>query len=138
MTLMRIYVPLTAASLARLVEQRAIVDGPSVHAFGVTGRLERAHPGGDEEQWEYAALTEAVESADAYRGPAGRRLVAAADVDASSVSEVGRSLASVDVAGPIPLSRLVSFHIDESAGDTGMGDLLWYDITELDQVVDLF
>jgi hypothetical protein len=31
----------------------------------------------------------------------------------------------------------VSFHVDEDAGDDGMDDVLWYDVTELDEVLRL-
>jgi hypothetical protein len=30
--------------------------------------------------------------------------------------------------------QLVSFHVDEEPGATGTADLLWYDVTELDDV----
>jgi hypothetical protein len=43
----------------------------------------------------------------------------------------------VVVAEALPLARVVSFHVDETAGDDGMDDLLWYDVTELDEVLRL-
>ena len=63
----------------------------------------------------------------------------AADVDPGTVSADGtrESLAAVTVSGPVPLRQVVSFHVDEEAGDQGMEDLLWYDATELDEVLRL-
>jgi hypothetical protein len=136
MTQTRIYVPLTAAGVRRLAADRQIGTG-SLRAFAVTGRVERAAPTGDEEEWEYAALTEAVDAATAARGSQDRRVVAAADVDPTWVQEQGDTAASVQISSPVPLSRVVSFHVDESPGDEGMDDLLWYDATELEEVLRL-
>ncbi|QGN56722.1 hypothetical protein [Nostocoides sp. HKS02] len=136
MTQTRIYVPLTAAGVRRLAADRQIGSG-SLRAFAVTGRVERADPTGDEEEWEYAALTESVEAATAARGSQERRVIAAADVDPTWVQEQGDTPASVQISSPVPLSRVVSFHVDESPGDEGMDDLLWYDATELEEVLRL-
>jgi hypothetical protein len=139
MTQTRIYLPLNESGLRRLAVDRA-VGGSPVHAFAVTDRVERSLPGGDEEDWEYAALTEAVEAATlVLPSLAERRVVAAADVDAGWVrgNGSGESLAAVEVSQPVPLARIVSFHVDESPGDDGMADLLWYDATELDEVLRL-
>jgi hypothetical protein len=139
MTQTRIYVPLTGDDVRRLAATRQ-VQGAPVRAFAVTDKVERALPTGDEEEWEYAALTEAVEAAGVLQGTAvGRRVVAAADVDPSWVAGDGLSegLSAVTVEQPVPLRRIVSFHVDETAGDQGMEDLLWYDVTELDEVLRL-
>jgi hypothetical protein len=133
----RIYLPLDADALRRLAAQREI--GTTVlDAFAVTAWVERSLPEGDREDWEYAALAEAVDAAGALRaGMVARRVVAAADVDSESVRDGGDGMAGVRVGGPVPLSRVVAFHIDETAGDEGMADLLWYDATELAEVVRL-
>jgi len=139
MTQTRIYLPLNAAGLRRLASDRA-VSGSPVRAFAVTDRVERALPAGDEEEWEYAALVEAVEAATLVLPSLDeRRMVAAADVEPSWVSGngAGDSLAAVEVSQPVPLARVVSFHVDETPGDDGMADLLWYDATELDEVLGL-
>lgn len=138
MTQTRIYVPLDADAVRRLAADRAVATTP-VEAFAVTERLERMLPAGDEEEWEYAALTEAFEAADARRGTAStKRIVLAADVDPTWVtSRSGDQLSAVQLTQPLALSRVVSFHVDESAGDDGMDDLLWYDVTELDEVLRL-
>jgi hypothetical protein len=136
MTQTRIYVPLTTAGVRRLAADRQIGSG-TVRAFAVTERVERAAPAGDEEEWEYAALTEAVDAATSLRGTEGRRVVAAADVDPTWVQEGGDTAAAVQISSPVPLARIVSFHVDESPGDEGMDDLLWYDATELEEVLRL-
>jgi len=139
MTQTRIYVPLLPEAVRRLAADREIGPAP-VAAFGVTERIERADPTGLEEEWEYAALTEAADAAALLQGTTvAKRVVAAADVDPGAVSSDGtrESLAAVTVASPIPLRQVVSFHVDEEAGDQGMEDLLWYDATELDEVLRL-
>jgi hypothetical protein len=139
MTQTRIYVPLLPDAVRRLAAEREIGPAP-VAAFGVTERIERAHPTGLEEEWEYAALTEAAEAAALLQGTTvAKRVVAAADVDPGVVSSDGtrESLAAVTVSGAVPLRQVVSFHVDEEAGDQGMEDLLWYDATELAEVLRL-
>jgi len=139
MTQTRIYVPLLPETVRRLAADREIGPAP-VAAFGVTERIERADPTGLEEEWEYAALTEAADAAALLQGTTvAKRVVAAADVDPGAVSSDGtrESLAAVTVASPISLRQVVSFHVDEEAGDQGMEDLLWYDATELDEVLRL-
>ncbi len=136
MTQTRIYLPLDARGVRRLSEDRAVGAGP-VRAFAVTDRVERSLPSGDEEEWEYAALTDAVDAATELRVDGrSKRVVAAADVDPSLVSPgSGGALSAIQVSEPVPLSRIVSFHVDESPGDEGVDDLLWYDATELDEVL---
>jgi hypothetical protein len=139
MTQTRIYIPLLPDAVRRLAADREIGPAP-VAAFGVTDRVERADPTGLEEEWEYAALTEAAEAAALLQGnTVAKRVVAAADVDPGSVSSDGsrESLAAVTVESPVALRQVVSFHVDEEAGDQGMEDLLWYDATELDEVLRL-
>ncbi|KRF24205.1 MULTISPECIES: hypothetical protein [unclassified Phycicoccus] len=139
MTQTRIYVPLLPEAVRRLAADREIGPAP-VAAFGVTERIERADPTGLEEEWEYAALTEAADAAALLQGTTvAKRVVAAADVDPGAVSSDGtrESLAAVTVASPVSLRQVVSFHVDEEAGDQGMEDLLWYDATELDEVLRL-
>jgi hypothetical protein len=139
MTQTRIYVPLTADLVRRLAAERQLGPAP-VAAFGVTERIERADPTGSEEEWEYAALTEAVDAAAALQGTTvAKRVVASADIDPAVVSTDGarEGLGALTVSSAVPLARIVSFHVDETAGDQGMDDLLWYDATELDEVLRL-
>ena len=132
----RIYLPLDAKGVRRLAADREVGPAP-LPAFAVTDRVERARPDGDEEEWEYAALTDAAAAAGAVVGPAHKRVVAAADVDPDWVTVEGEADSAVRVAEPVPLRRVVAFHVDENAGDEGTSDLLWYDATELDEVLRL-
>ena len=135
----RIYVPLNASRLRELGETRTLAGVP-LAAFAVTSRLERLMPLGDEEEWEYAALCDAVEAASWLREKQdAKRVVAAADVEADWVTAGGEgsSPAAGEVGEALPLRRIVSFHIDEQPGADGAEDLLWYDATELDEVTRL-
>jgi hypothetical protein len=137
MTQTRIYLPLTPSDVQALAERREVGPAP-VAAYAVTRRLERSLPTADEEEWEYAALTEAVEAAEAAQGTTvAKRVVAAADVDPAWVEDDATrdGLGAVRVTSPVPLRLVVSLHVDETAGDQGMEDLLWYDVTELDEVL---
>lgn len=139
MTQTRIYLPLNAEGVRQLAADREVGD-PPLRAFAVTERTERSLPLGEEEEWEYAALTEAVDAAAALQGTSvAKRVVAAADVDPLWVQADGTrdGLSAVLVSDPVPLARVVSLHVDETAGDQGMDDLLWYDATELDEVLRL-
>lgn len=136
----RVYLPLSARGLRALAETREVGTGPQP-AFAVTERLERSLPLGDEDEWEYAALCEAVEAAGPLReNDADKRVVAAADVDDEWVGPRagdGVALSAVEVSQPVPLSRVVSFHVDEAGAADSLDDLLWYDATELDEVLRL-
>ena len=47
------------------------------------------------------------------------------------------SASAVTVSEPVPLQRIASFHVDET--DVADDDeLLWYDVTELTGLLDLF
>ena len=128
MSLTRIYLPLNAVRLRELAESRE-VGPPPLAAHGVTDGIRAADPTGDDEEWEYVAL------------PAGerRRVVAAADVDESWVAAAddGSVASAITVSESVPLQRIASFHVDES--DVADDDeLLWYDVTELTGLLDLF
>ena len=142
MTQTRIYLPLTAADVQTLVRSGEVV--PS-GAYAVTPALRSQLPSGHEEECEHLAMTDATAAAGALRdaraGDArpdggGRRVVAAADVDAAAVvvtpARPGTPRSAVALQGPVALRRIVSFHLDEGPG--GEEDLLWYDVTELDEV----
>ncbi len=132
----RIYVPLDDAALAMLRARREIGPAP-VAAHAVTGAQERGLVT-DEELLEYAALLGAAAQADVVRPSGGRRVIAAADVEEALVEEVeGEAPTQVEIDAPIPVRRVVSFHLDETPGGTDDGDLLWYDVTELEEVLRL-
>ena len=119
MSLTRIYLPLNAVRLRELAESR-LVGPPPLAAHGVT---------------------DGIRAASAVGLPAGerRRVVAAADVDEAWVAAAddGSVASAVTVSEPVPLQRIASFHVDES--DVADDDeLLWYDVTELTGLLDLF
>ncbi|MFV0461727.1 MAG: DUF6912 family protein [Nostocoides sp.] len=126
MTQTRIYLPLTAVALSDLIALKESV-APPVPAHAVTHTLRETRSGVDEEEWEYEALIDAATSMEV-------RVVAAADVEPDHVIEApGRGLTAVMLNEPVPLPRVVSFHVRQGPDD----DLLWYDVTEAATVLDL-
>ncbi len=135
----RVYLPLTATELAALRASGELT-GDRVRAYAVTPGLQDAFPGADDEELEYAALRDASDAARALRD-AGQthRVVAAADVDEAFLlvpdDAAGDVPSRQDLRGPVALRRIASFHVDEAPTDDA--DLLWYDVTEIDEVVRL-
>ena len=145
MPVVRVYVPLGRAGLEELAGTGALAAGPGAPrtAYAVTSRLERLAPGLDVEDLEYAAFSDAVTAAAELRSaPVDRRVVASADADASWVApRDGAPVSKVVLTAPLPLARVASFHIDDevTAGlEEEADELLWYDVTELDDVRSFF
>jgi len=138
MSLTRIYLPLSAARLRELASSRVLGPAP-LPAHGVTGSIRAGDPNGEQEGWEYVALGEAAEASAASLPPGERRrVVVAADVDDSWVTaaDVDGVASAVTVSQPVPMQRIASFHVDEK--DVADDDeLLWYDVTELEALLDL-
>jgi hypothetical protein len=159
---MRIYLPATLSSLSR-ARASGTLDGS--HACAVTPAVREWYIDDDIEQLEFTALQDAAQAslgllADDPGAPR-RRLVVAADVPDAQVAMGGPERSSVTVSQPISLAAVVSLHVDEEesieviaaavdalpaarAGDedaefavseTEGCDLLWYDITELDDLI---
>jgi hypothetical protein len=146
MAVVRVYVPLARADLEALASSGTLPAGPAapLSAYAVTSALRSRAPGLDVEDLEYAAFSDAVVAASTVRSAAHhRRVVAAADADPSwLVQGVGEPASSVVLVGPLPLSRVASFHIDDESAvddeDEEADELLWYDVTELDDVRSFF
>jgi hypothetical protein len=136
MPLTRVYLALSSSDLAALAEGGSVGPVP-VGAHAVTPALGRPGLVTDEEELEHAAWLAAVEEAGARtEGGSRRRVVAAADVDASTVvhqTSPGEP-SQVELSAPVDLRRIVSFHVDEDPGGSDATDLLWYDVTELADV----
>ena len=134
MPLTRVYLALTAADLEDLAAGRDVGPAP-LAAHGVTPALGTPGLVTDEEELEHLAWVAATEEA-LGRAAGGRRVVAAADVDAAlvTVPRGTQQPSRVEVGSTVPRGRVVSFHVDEAAGDTGTADLLWFDVTELGEV----
>jgi hypothetical protein len=145
MPVVRVYVPLGRAGLEELATVGSLAAGPGTPriAYAVTPGLEQAAPGLDVEDLEYAAFSDAVDAAAGLRSVrSDRRVVAAADADPAWVSpRDGAPVSKVVLTAPMPLARVASFHVDDevtSAVEEEADELLWYDVTELDDVRSFF
>ncbi len=136
MPLTRVYLPITPADLRALADGMALRPIPRP-AHAVTPALGKPGLVTDEEELEHAAWVAATEEAIAPPGAAPRRrVIAAADVDATAVAfPADPDVPSrVEVSAPVERRRIVSFHVDEDPGCCEPTDLLWYDVTELADV----
>jgi hypothetical protein len=115
---MRVFLPSTLPALALALRAGRIGEG-SLPGFAVTPALREAYATGDDEELEYAALTEAARAslrllADDPKAPS-RRVVLAAEIPSDEVSwdardrEPGR----VVIGAPVPIQRLASGHVDD-------------------------
>lgn len=133
-------------------------------AHAVTSAIREWYTDEDAESLEFAALTEAAEAslrmlAEDPRSP--RRVVLALDVPPTAIRPGGPYRSSVTLEVEVSLTDVVSLHVDEpeaedtmlaaiaaltaaDAGDedaqflveeAGACDLLWYDISEIDDLV---
>jgi hypothetical protein len=120
---MRVFLPSTLPALAEAL--RAGKLGPEGQpGYAVTPALREAYASGDEEELEYAALTEAARASLRMLGgnPAAppRRVVLAAEIPADQVKldardrEPGRVL----VANAIPVDKLAAAHVDDAEAGT--------------------
>ncbi|MGI5394591.1 DUF6912 family protein [Streptomyces sp. CA-251251] len=120
---MRVYVPLTLSGLAEAHRSGRLETG-QLAAYAVTPALREWYLTDDIEELEYAALSRAaVASLRLLAADAGvprRRVVVAADVPDGGVSaDAGRgsdptALGEVRVAGPLPLAKAASVHVDSA------------------------
>lgn len=134
----RVYLPLGPTGVRTLHSDKEVrvADG-----FAVTTALERAHPGEDEEGLEYLALQDALAAALAAREkPSALVVVAAADVPSDRLDlrapVTAPPLSRLALRDAVPLGKVVALHVEEPpAGASDEPDLLWYDVTELPEVV---
>ncbi len=127
---MRVFLPSTLPALARALQAGQVGQvgpphpgGPAgsgaVPGFAVTPALREAYFSGDEEELEYAAMTEAARAslrmlaADPTAPP--RRVVLAAEIPAEQVRwDTGSGEpARVLVSAAVPIKLLASAHLDE-------------------------
>lgn len=148
---MRVFLPSSLPALADILE-RGGVAGPEIRAFAVVGDPD-PDGGADDEELSYEALLVAASASlrllAADPEAPRRRVVLAADVPDRIVEpETGAAgVASVTVAGTVPLKRVAAAHIDDEAAvpdieaaiadpDTGPEhELMWYATQELKYVV---
>jgi hypothetical protein len=120
----RIYIPSTLPRLAGDLQAGELT---TEIAYTVTPALREAYASGDTEELEYVALLAAARhslsllAADPQAPP--RRVVLAADVPEAAVTAAGHPAAghpavehpaAVTVAGPIPIAKLASAHVDDA------------------------
>jgi hypothetical protein len=160
---MRVYLAATAPALASAwTAGRFPADGSSGQpGHAVTAALREWYIEGDEEELEFAALTEAAHASlrliAADPAAPSRRLVVAADVHDRDIVAGGALRSSVTLTAAVLVAAVVSVHVDEpeaaaavraaaaalgaaEAGDDDAAflveeaqacDLLWYDATEV-------
>ena len=130
----RVYVPVTASTLAALVAEGRL-DGP-LRAHAVTPALQEAWPEADDEAWEYAALMAAAATSAGLRGPGDRprRYVVAADVP-SYDPVAGEDPTLVDVAADVPWKNVASAHVDTVDDADEDDDLAWFATQEIRHLV---
>lgn len=148
----RIYLPLTHDQLRALAADRRLAAPLQGYAAGSPGRVDaRISPAAAQEEAEYLAFVAAAEHATSL-SVGERRVIASADVAPgvvreSGADEPGGGPVAVLLGDDVPLRAVVSLHVDEvvdTAADEDadgqdvdtLPDLLWYDITELDAVLD--
>ncbi|GAA3739402.1 DUF6912 family protein [Salinactinospora qingdaonensis] len=152
---MHIYLPSTLPALATLLKEGR-VEGAPLTAYAATAALRQAH-GDDEEEVEYAAMMAAADASlellAADPAAPRRRVVIAARLGEGAVrepEEPGAQPARVVLAGPVPLKRVVSAHVDDpaaaddvaaaltepDAGHTEDHELMWYATQELPYLVE--
>src|SRR5437899_2826316 len=131
---MRVFLPSTLPALAEALQVGQVGSGTSSTGlalgespdpgqqagYAVTPALREAYASGDEEELEYAALTEAARASlrmlAANPSAPPRRVVLAAEIPAEQVKldardrEPGRVL----VGQAVPLARLASAHVDDA------------------------
>ena len=132
---MRIYVPATFEDLAVLARQGQMA---APVAFAVTEAFAAAYGPGEDEEYEHSAMCAAAAASRAAQGPSWRRVVLAADY--LDVEVVDASHGQVALRGPLPIHKVVSIHVDESASeaeltDDDAADLQWFATQELDELV---
>ena len=118
---MRVFLPSTLPALAEALRAGQVGSGPGpVPGFAVTPSLREAYASGDEEELEYAALTEAARAS--LRMLAGdpaappRRVVLAAEIPADQVKPDAKDHepARVLIGAAIAVERLASAHVDDA------------------------
>ena len=118
---MRVFLPSTLPALAEALRAGQVGSGPGpVPGFAVTPSLREAYASGDEEELEYAALTEAARASlrmlaeDPAAPP--RRVVLAAEIPADQVKlDAGdHEPARVLIGAAIPIARLAAAHVDDA------------------------
>ena len=116
---MRIYLPGTWPMLRKLVKSGKF-DPIGGTAFALTPRLRESYVSGDDEELEYAALTEAARASlrllavelGLGEDVAARRVVIAADLEEVTLRP-DLDDGAVRISGPVPMSAIAAVHVDD-------------------------
>ena len=136
----RVYVPTTLDGLTRCVGDGGVGPAP-VHAHAVTAWLRESWPEGDQEEWEYAALSAATDDATLAltEDDRPRRVVLVAEV--GDVTERGDSTV-VTVDSAIAMRQVVAVHADTGDLDltapldpATLDDLGWFGVQEISDLI---
>lgn len=133
----RVYAPVTPADL------RALVAGSAIEvavAWAVTASSRAAHgPTVDEEEMEFLAMSSAAQACLADAASPVVRIVLAADVPDSDVEDGQSPDGGVRLLRPLARTDVASVHTDsapvEPGADLDAGDLQWYAVQEIDDLV---
>lgn len=135
---MRIYLPATWPMLARMVSTGKF-EPLGGTAFALTPKLRESYVAGDDEELEYAAMSEAaraslrllaVEFGLGENDTPARRVVVAADTEVTLRPDLDDG--AVRVTGPVPMDSIAAVHVDlpeaehavrEAAGAVDKADL---------------
>ncbi|KQZ75224.1 DUF6912 family protein [Nocardioides sp. Root151] len=128
----RVYLPLTAERLAALVAD-ARLPGP-LDAHAVTEGLRDSWPDGDDEGWEYAALSAAADESWSLRGVGARRIVVAADVGSVESRGMEGEPTAVRVTGDLTWKHVAAAHVDvddQTDATVEGSELAWFATQEI-------
>jgi uncharacterized protein DUF6912 len=130
---MRVYIPATLPILSELAKRGELGPGP-LTAYAVTPALREWYVEGDEEELEFAAMTEAARGAlrllAADRLAPRRRVVVAAELYDAVVTPVGTPISreqgvepgEVRIDGVVGLRDVASFHVDDIGAEPAVGE----------------
>lgn len=108
----RVYLPSSLGQLREVVVSGGVGPVPLL-GHCVTDALRRSDPDGDEEEWEYAALTAAAQDSLALlEDDAPRRVVVVADVETVLPVSGAAEPSLVEVVDVIPLRVVAAVHVD--------------------------
>lgn len=115
---MRVYVPATWPMLRTLVKNGEL-DPIGGTAFALTPRLREHYTSGDDEELEYAAMTEAARASlrllsvelGLGEGTPARRVVVTADLDDVTLRP-DLDDGAVRITGSVPLEKVAAVHVD--------------------------
>lgn len=130
---MRVYIPATLPILSELAKRGELGPGP-LTGYAVTPALREWYVEGDEEELEFAAMTEAARGAlrllAADPLAPRRRVVVAAELFDAVVTPVGTPVSreqgvepgQVRIDGVIALRDIASFHVDDAGAEPTIGE----------------